>query len=286
MLGVIPGKVATEVFSGLSVIQKLPGILRGAFDGAEGRFDERIVIGGAGAGKQLGHAVIFTQPLDGLGFHLAATIIDDFGPLLLGQVQDVLICQAALQQAAGFLGGLVPGDAPLDDFAGPFIQQQVEEEILPPLAGHQVADVPAPPLIGPGQIFADRRLGVAVMGPTGTPRRHQVPLLEDAVNGGEGGLKQALIPRRHREDAMGQVHVFLTLGQRHNLIDLLGQNPMQRLFWAGDEIGQRLSLSGLLLPANDTPVFNGQKRTGPTRRNALLPGGLNHGEDFQFGLLF
>jgi hypothetical protein len=34
------------------------------------------------AGKQLGHAVIFTEPLDGLGFHLAATIIDDFGPLL------------------------------------------------------------------------------------------------------------------------------------------------------------------------------------------------------------
>ena len=158
MLGVIPGKVATEVFLGLVVIQKLPGILRGAFDGAEGRFDERIVIGGAWASKQLRHAVILAEALDGLGFHLAAAVIDDFGPLILGQVQDVLIRQAALEQESGFPGGLVPGDAPLDDFAGPFIQQQVEEEILPLLERRQIADVPAPPLVGPGQRFADRRL--------------------------------------------------------------------------------------------------------------------------------
>ena len=85
---------------------------------------------------------------------------------------------------------------------------------------------------------------------------------------------------------MRQVHVFLTLGQCHNLVDLLGQNPMQRVFWARDEIGQRPSLTGLPLPANDAPVFDRQKRTGPPRRNALLLGGLNHGENFEFGLLF
>jgi len=33
--------------------------------------------------------VIFTQTLDGLGFHLAAAIIDDFGPLVLGLIQDL-----------------------------------------------------------------------------------------------------------------------------------------------------------------------------------------------------
>ena len=286
MLGVIPGKVSFKIGDGLVVIQESPGILRGAFDGAEGRFDERIVIGGAGASKQLGHAELFTQALDGLGFHLTAAIIDDFGPLILVQIQDVLIRQAALQQAAGFPGGLLPGDAPLDDFAGPFIQQQVEEEIFSLLERRQIADVPAPPLVGPGQIFADRRLGVAIVRPAGTARRHQVPFLEDAVNGGERGLKAALIPRGHRQDAMGQVHIFLTLGQRHNLVDLLGQNPVQRLFWAGDEISQRLALTGLLLPAHDAPVFDRQERTGPTCRNALLLGGLNHGEDFQFGLLF
>jgi len=76
--------------------------------------------------------------------------------------------------------------------AGPLIQQQVE--IFPFLAGQQIADVPAPPLVGLGQLFADRGLGVAVVAPTGTPCRHQVPLLEDAVDGGERGLKQALIP--------------------------------------------------------------------------------------------
>ena len=94
MLRVIPGKVSFEIGARLVVIQKSPGILRGAFDGAEGGFDERIVIGGAGASKQLRHTVIFTQPLDRFGFHLAAAIIDDFGPLVLGQVQDVLIRQA------------------------------------------------------------------------------------------------------------------------------------------------------------------------------------------------
>ena len=61
---------------------------------------------------------------------------------------------------------------------------------------------------------------------------------------------------------------------------------MQRIFGAGEEIGQRLSLTSLLLPANDAPVFDRQERTGPTRRNALVLGGLNHGEDGQFGLLF
>ena len=61
---------------------------------------------------------------------------------------------------------------------------------------------------------------------------------------------------------------------------------MQRLLRSGDEIGQALSMSDLLLPANDAPVFDRQKRTGPPRRNALLLGGLNHGENFEFGLLF
>ena len=55
---------------------------------------------------------------------------------------------------------------------------------------------------------------------------------------------------------MRQVHVFLTLSQRHNLVDLLRQNPMQRVFGDGDEIGQRLALAGLLLPTDDAPVFS------------------------------
>ena len=85
---------------------------------------------------------------------------------------------------------------------------------------------------------------------------------------------------------MRQVHVFLTLGQCHNLVDLLGQNPMQRVFWARDEIGQRPSLTGLPLPANDAPVFDQEERTAVPRGHALLLGGRNHVEDFQFGLRF
>ena len=60
---------------------------------------------------------------------------------------------------------------------------------------------------------------------------------------------------------------------------------MQRVFGAGAEIGRRLSLAGQMLPAGDAPVFDRQERTTATGRDALLPGGLNHGEDFQFGLL-
>ena len=54
MLGVVPGKVPFEIGNGLAVVQEAAGIFRGAFDGAEGGLDKRIVIGGAGARKQLG----------------------------------------------------------------------------------------------------------------------------------------------------------------------------------------------------------------------------------------
>ena len=62
----------------------------------------------SGAGKQLGQAVILTQSLDGLGFHLVATVIDEFGPLFLRELQDVLIHKPSFQQSHGLLGGLVP----------------------------------------------------------------------------------------------------------------------------------------------------------------------------------
>ena len=114
VFGVVPGKVPIEIGEGLAVIQESTGILRGSFHSAEGGLDVRIVIGSSGASKQLRHAVILTQPLDRLGFHLAAAVVDQFGPLVLGQVQDVLFDQASLQQQPGFLGRLVPTDAPLD----------------------------------------------------------------------------------------------------------------------------------------------------------------------------
>ena len=46
VLGVVPRKVPSEVGLGLAVVQEAAGIFRGAFDGAEGGLDERIVIGG------------------------------------------------------------------------------------------------------------------------------------------------------------------------------------------------------------------------------------------------
>ena len=131
VLRVVPGKVSTEVVDGLTVIQEPTRILGSSFDGAEGRLDERVVVGGSGASKELRHAVVFTHPLDGLGLHLAAPVVDEFGPLVLRQVQDVLIDQAPLQQKPRLLGRLLPADAPLDDLAGVFIQQQVEVRDTP-----------------------------------------------------------------------------------------------------------------------------------------------------------
>ena len=51
-------------------------------------------------------------------------------------------------------------------------------------------------------------------------------------------------------------------------------------------LARHWSLTGLLLPANDAPGFDRQERTAVARRNALWLGGLNHGEDGQFGLRF
>jgi len=65
---------------------------------------------------------------------------------------------------------------------------------------------------------------------------------------------------------MGQVDVLLTPGHHHNLVDLLGQNPVQCFFWAGRQVGQALSLTGPLLPANDAAMCDHQDRTTAPRR--------------------
>jgi hypothetical protein len=144
VLGVVP----VEVGHGLAVIQEPPRIFRGPLGGAEGRFDERIVIGRPRSGEQLRHAVVFTEPLDRLGLHLTAAVVDDFRPLVFRQIEDVLIGQSTLKKPSGFLGGLRPSDSPLDGLAGPLVQQQLQVEVQPLLVGHQVADVPAPALVG------------------------------------------------------------------------------------------------------------------------------------------
>jgi len=51
------------------------------------------------------------------------------------------------------------------------------------------------------------------------------------------------------------------------------QNPVQGFFGAGRQVGQALSLSGPLLPANDAAMLDRQQRTTATRRNTLALGG-------------
>ncbi len=106
VLGVVLGEAPGEVGHGLAVIQEPPQIFRGPLGGAEGRFDKRIVVGRPRSGEQLRHAVVFAEPLDRLGLHLTAAVVDDFRPLVFRQIEDVLIGQSTLQKPSGFLGGL------------------------------------------------------------------------------------------------------------------------------------------------------------------------------------
>src|SRR5664280_2947866 len=123
------------------------------------------------------------------------------------------------------------------------------------------------------------------MSPAGTSCAHQVLLFEDTVDGGERGLEQAFIASRDRQNAVGQVNILLTFSHHHNLVDLLSQHPMQRIFGTRAQIGQAPSLASPLLPANDAPMLDRQQRTTAPHRNTLLMGGLNHGENVHFGLL-
>ena len=123
VLRVVPGKVLVEVYDGLAVVEEATRIGRSAFHRAERGFNEGIVIRGSGAREELGHAVVCTEFLNRLGLHLAAPVVDEFGPLVFGQIQNVLRDQAALQQESGFFGGLLPTNAPLDGFARVLVEQ-------------------------------------------------------------------------------------------------------------------------------------------------------------------
>ena len=106
VLGIVPGELPGKVGHGLAVIKEPPRIFRGPLGGAEGRFDERIVVGRPRSGEQLRHAVVFTEPLDRLGINLTAAVVNDLRPLVFRQIEDVLIGQSTLKKPSGFLGGL------------------------------------------------------------------------------------------------------------------------------------------------------------------------------------
>jgi hypothetical protein len=118
VLRIVPSKVPFEIDDSLFVVEESTGIFRGSFYGAECGLYERIVIGSSGASTQLRHVMILTQPLDRLGFHLAPAVVDHFGSLVLWQVENVLLNQAAFKQESRLLSCLLPTDAPLDGFAG------------------------------------------------------------------------------------------------------------------------------------------------------------------------
>jgi hypothetical protein len=62
--------------------------------------------------------VFLTEALDRFGFHPAVPIVDDFGACALWEIQNILVLQPVLEQKRRLPGCLVPGNTPLDSFAG------------------------------------------------------------------------------------------------------------------------------------------------------------------------
>ena len=56
--------------------------------------------------------MILKHPFDGLGFHLAASVIDNLRTLILRQVEDILIYKTLFEEISGFKSRLVPADKP------------------------------------------------------------------------------------------------------------------------------------------------------------------------------
>ena len=165
MLGVVPAKESIKVSCGVLTVQKSCWVLGRSFDRSECRFHKRVVIGGSRSGKQLGHLMEFKHILNRLCLHLTAPIVDNFRSLIFRQIQNVLGKQAALKKLLGLLCCLIPTDKPVDDFAGIFIQQQVQIEEKTFFISQKVADIPAPSLVGTAQLFSNRRKGSAIVMP-------------------------------------------------------------------------------------------------------------------------
>ena len=60
------------------------------------------------------------------------------------------------QQLFSLFSPLVPADQPVEGLAGELIEQQVQIQEQPALIGGQVADIPAPALVGAADLFAHR----------------------------------------------------------------------------------------------------------------------------------
>jgi hypothetical protein len=82
---------ALKIFDVFFDIQKAAGIFGGPPYSAEGRFDKRIVVWRPWPCKKLRHAVFLTQPLDRLGFHVAAPSVDELGAGTLRQIQNIFL---------------------------------------------------------------------------------------------------------------------------------------------------------------------------------------------------
>ena len=150
VIGIIPWEKLTKVFLSVCLVDKSTGVFRHTLNRAKDCLNVRIIIGGSRTGKYLGHLVILEHLLDDLGLHLTAPVVDHFRTLIFGEIEDVFVDQAAFNQALGFICGEVPADKPADLLAGVFVDQQVEIKEYPLGKGSQIADIPAPALIGAG----------------------------------------------------------------------------------------------------------------------------------------
>jgi hypothetical protein len=110
VLCIIPLKIGIKILTGSLQVPETTGIAMIRLYCSEQRLNKRVIVGGPWTGKQLGHTVIFKEFPDGFGLHLAASIIDYFGTLILGQIKDIFTYQSLLNKMTRFTGSLMPAD--------------------------------------------------------------------------------------------------------------------------------------------------------------------------------
>ena len=129
MLAIVPREVTGEIVKrGLRVERgEALGVVRRSLDGAEQRFDKRVVVGRVRPGEGLVHAKVDKHLRDRLGLHLDAAVVDDDELPGRWGFQKTFRNNGIVTEALGFDRGAGRDDAPRQNFAGPFVQHDVEK---------------------------------------------------------------------------------------------------------------------------------------------------------------
>ena len=225
VLGVVPGEEAGEVVEDRLRVECGEGLRVGGrgLDGAEKRFDKGVVVGSARTGQSLGDTEVGKHLHDGLGGHLDAAVVDCHGPEGRRGVKNALGKDGIVDEQPRLGGGEGLHDAPGQHLARPFVKHDVEEPEPAADIGRDVADVPAPALVGTVKDGGTRGLdatATAVDGPA--PVRQEAVIGKDGTDGGGGEGKEAQLTALDGDGLQREVHGVLPGHKRADGMVLLG----------------------------------------------------------------